>query len=111
MTLPILDTRSESEEVLNALRRRAIHALEAGHKGATVAAILGVTTSTVSRWWSAYRAEGAAALPDRRTGRPKGSGRLLQDEQAKTIQEVLDGKTPEEAGSRRPCGRAAPSGT
>src|SRR4051794_11576897 len=97
MTLPILDTRSESEEVLNALRRRAIHALEAGHKGALVAAIPGVTPSTLSRWWSAYRAEGAAGLPDRRTGRPNGSGRLLKDEQAVAIQEVLDGKAPEEA--------------
>jgi len=98
MTLPILDTRSESDEVLNALRRRAIYALEAGHKGCLVAAILGVSPETVSRWWTAYKASGTQGLPQNRTGRPEGAGRLLNEEQGARIQEVLDSKTPEEAG-------------
>src|SRR4051812_24360308 len=78
MTLPILDIRSESEEVLNALRRRPTPAWEAGKKGARVAPTRGVTPPPLSRWWSVSRAKGAAGLPDRRTGRPNGSGRLLK---------------------------------
>jgi transposase len=100
MTLPRLDTRSESDEVLKALRRRAISALEAGHKGRLVAAILGVSPETVSRWWTAYKAEGPEALPQGRTGRPQGSGRLLNDAQATRIQDLLDDhdNTPEKLG-------------
>jgi transposase len=98
MTLPILDTRGESDGVLNALRRRAIAALEAGYKGVVVAAILGVTAETVSRWWSAYQADGPAALTGRRSGRPVGSGRRLDEGQAQRIQSLLDNNTPEGLG-------------
>jgi len=98
VTLPILDTRGESDDVLNALRRRAIAALEAGYKGVDVAAILGVTPETVSRWWSAYQADGPAALTGRRSGRPLGSGRLLDEGRAQLIQQLLDDNTPDELG-------------
>jgi len=98
MTLPILDTRGESDDVFNALRRRAIAALEAGHKGVVVAAILGVTAETVSRWWSAYQADGPASLTGRRSGRPVGSGRLLDDEQAARLQQLIDSNTPDKLG-------------
>jgi transposase len=98
MTLVILDTRGESDEVLNALRRRAIAALQAGYSGVVVAAVLGVTSETVSRWWSAYRADGPVALTRRRCGRPVGSGRLLDDTQARKIQQLIDGNTPEKQG-------------
>ncbi len=98
MTLVILDTRGESDGVLNALRRRAIAALEAGYSGVVVAAVLGVTAATVSRWFAAYRADGPAALARRRSGRPLGSGRLLDDTQAQRIQVLIDGHTPEKQG-------------
>jgi transposase len=98
MTLAPLDTRSESDEVLNALRRRAIHALERGYSGVDVAAILGVTPETVSRWWSAYQAEGPASLGGRRSGRPVGSGRWLDDDQAAQIQHLIDSNTPDKLG-------------
>lgn len=98
MTLVILDTRGESDDVLNALRRRAIAALEAGYSGVVVAAVLGVTAETVSRWFAAYRAAGPVALTGRRSGRPLGSGRLLSDTQAQTVQQLIDGHTPEKRG-------------
>src|SRR3954447_1044988 len=98
MKLPILDTWGESDEVLNALRRRAIAALEAGYKAVTVAAILGVTAEAVSRWWSAYEADGPVALTGRRTGRPVGSGRSLDNERAQLIQQLLDNNTPDKLG-------------
>src|SRR3954463_1409369 len=89
MTLVILDTRGESDDVLNALRRRAIAALQAGYSGVVVAAILGVTAETVSRWWSMYRADGPVALTRRRCGRPVGSGRLPDDTQAQRVQQLI----------------------
>jgi transposase len=98
MTLPILDTRGESDDVLSALRRRAIAALEAGYSGVLVAAILGVTPETVSRWWSAYKADGPASLAGRRSGRPVGSGRRLAEQDAQGVQHLLDNSTPEELG-------------
>jgi transposase len=96
MALPILDTRGESDEVLNALRRRAIAALEAGHKGVDVAAILGVSPCTLSRWWAAYQELGPASLAGRRSGRPQGSGRRLDEEHALRIQQLLDDNAPED---------------
>jgi transposase len=98
MTLSPLDSRSESDEVLQALRRRAILALEQGYAGVDVAAILGVTPETVSRWWSAYQAEGPASLGGRRSGRPVGSGRWLDDDQAAHLQRLIDNNTPDKLG-------------
>ena len=98
MTLTRRDTRSESDEVHNALRRRAIAALEAGYSQVLVAAILGVAPETVCRWWAAYQADGPASFTARRCGRPVGSGRRLDDTQAARIQNLLDSKTPIELG-------------
>ena len=98
MTLTRRDTRSESDEVHNALRRRAIAALESGYSQVLVAAILGVAPETVCRWWAAYQADGPASFTARRCGRPVGSGRRLDDTQAARIQHLLDTKTPIELG-------------
>lgn len=81
MSIPLLDTRSLSDEVREALRLRAVAAREAGFATDTVAAILGVRPESVSRWFAAYQRGGAEALPGNRTGRPAGSGRLLSREQ------------------------------
>ena len=74
MAIPLLDTRSLSDEVRQALRLRAVAAREAGFATDTVAAILGVRPESVSRWYSAYQRGGLEALPGDRTGRPIGSG-------------------------------------
>ena len=95
MALPIQDSRRESDDVLEALRHRAIRALQLGYQGVDVATILGVARETVSRWWSAFQSEGAEALPGPRTGRPVGTGRWLDEEQAAHIQDLLDNNTPE----------------
>ena len=63
MALTLLDTRSLSDEVRTALRRRAVAAREAGFATDTIAAILGVRPASVSRWFAAYQGGGAAALP------------------------------------------------
>src|SRR5262245_42345380 len=96
------DARALSDEVLQALRLRALHGCELGFSESDVADLLGVTRETVSRWFSAYRAFGVDGRPDDRTGRPLGSGRALTDEQATHIRELIDHHSPEQLGVASP---------
>src|SRR4051812_4551807 len=98
MAISLPDARQLSDEVLEALRLRALRGCELGFTEADVAHLLGVSPETVSRWWTAYAAGGTAALPGDRTGRPVGSGRILSDEQARRIQEQIDHHSPERLG-------------
>src|SRR6267154_3722352 len=77
MAVPLPDARALSDEVLEALRLRALRGCELGFTEADVADLLGVCRETVCRWWAAYCQGGVAALPHDRTGRPQGSGRVL----------------------------------
>jgi len=98
MAIPLLDTRSLSDEVRNALRLRALAAREAGFATETIAAILGVRPESVSRWFAAYRRGGPDALPGDRTGRPVGSGRLLSPAQEARVEAVVVGSSPADQG-------------
>jgi transposase len=98
MAISLPDTRGLSDDLLEALRLRALRACELGYTEADVAAILGLSRETVSRWWSAYADGGVDALPHERSGRPVGSGRLLTDDQERHLQEVLDQHTPPAVG-------------
>src|SRR5947209_4985941 len=102
MALSLPDARELSDDVLEALRLRALHGCELGFIEADVADLLGVCRETVCRWWSAYTAGGVDALPHDRTGRPFGSGRVLAEEQAAHIQQLLRTKHPEELGISAP---------
>ena len=102
MAISLPDTRHLSDEVLEALRLRALRGCELGFAPADVAALLGVCAETVSRWWTAYTRQGLDALPHQRTGRPLGSGRTLNDEQAGRIQHLLDNHSPEQLGIAAP---------
>lgn len=96
MALSLPDARQLSDEVLEALRLRAVRGCELGFTQADIADLLGVAQETVSRWWMAYTAGGLDSLPGDRTGRPVGSGRALSDEQARRIQDLIDDHSPEE---------------
>jgi transposase len=96
MPTELPDGRCESNEVLEALRLRAVHARERGYALVDIAAILGVREETVSRWCAKYDRGGEQALPGDRTGRPVGSGRLLTAEQEASIQQLIDTKSPQE---------------
>lgn len=102
MAIQLPDARQLSEAVLDALRLRAIRACERGHTHAEVAEIFGVSYGTVTRWWNAYQTGGIDALPGDRTGRPKGSGAALDDQQAARIQGLLNDYIPEELGISAP---------
>ena len=96
MAIELPDGRCESNEVLEALRLREVHARELGYAVIDIAAVLGVCEETVSRWCSRYDRGGRGALPGDRTGRPMGSGRLLDREQEQGIRQAIETKTPQE---------------
>ena len=102
MAVTLSDTRQLPDDVLEALRLRALRACERGFTQADVADILGVATETVCRWWVAYSTGGLEAIPHERTGRPQGSGAALSDEQAAHIQQIIDTNSPEEMGIASP---------
>ena len=102
MAVSLPDARQLSNEVLEALRLRALRGCEMGFTESEVADLLGVSRETVSRWWCAYAQGGLDALPQERSGRPLGSGRTLTDEQATRIQHLLDSKNPKELGIAAP---------
>jgi len=96
MAIELPDGRRKSNDVLEALRLRAVHARELGYTVIDIAAILGVREETVSRWCSQYDRGGREALAGDRTGRPIGSGRLLTREQEQCIQLVIETQGPQE---------------
>src|SRR5581483_10772198 len=102
MAIELPDARLLSDEVLDALRLRALRARERGFTEADIADLLGVARETVCRWWSAYGHGGLQALPQPRLGRPLGSGRFLRDDQATHIQAILDRRQPKEFGIASP---------
>src|SRR3954462_2174693 len=102
MVITLPDARQLSDEVLEALRLRALRGCELGFSESDVAAMLGVARETVSRWWSAYQAEGLDGLPGERTGRPLGSGRTLSADQAAQIQQLIDSNSPKDLGIAAP---------
>jgi transposase len=85
MPLELPDARQLSDEALQVLRLRALRGVELGYSELELAELPGVCHETISRWWTAYLADGLPALPGGRTGRPLGSGRPLPDEQAERI--------------------------
>jgi transposase len=102
MAISLPDARALSDEVLEALRLRALRGCEMDLSEAQIAQLLGVRPETVCRWWTAYVEGGLDALPQDRSGRPLGSGRALSDEQGQHIQQLLRTHTPEELGIPAP---------
>src|SRR6201984_3737972 len=96
MAIALPDTRGLSDEVLEALRLRALHGCELGFTETEMAEILGVCRETACRWWCAYFQSGLDALLHERLGRPLGSGRALSDAQADRIQQLLRTQRPEQ---------------
>lgn len=100
ITLP--DSRHLSDEVLSALRLRALHAYELGYTQKQIAAVLGINRVVVSRWWTAYQRYGLSAWPLGRSGRPTGSSRLLTPACEKYVQHLLDTENPRDLGIAAP---------
>ena len=102
MSINLPDARELTDEVLDAIRLRALHGCELGYTESEVADLLGVCRETVSRWWSAFQDGGLESIPHERTGRPVGSGRKLNEEQARHLQAMIDDHSPEDWGIASP---------
>ena len=102
MAIELPDARQLSDPVLETLRLRALHGCELGYCEDKLADILGLARETVSRWWSAFKRDGLEGIPHERTGRPLGSGRTLNDQQAAHLQEKLKDHSPEDWGIAAP---------
>jgi transposase len=98
MSIQLPDARQLSDEALQVLRLRALRGIELGYSELELADVLGVCHETISRWWTAYHADGLPALPGGRTGRPPGSGRFLSEPQARRIRACIDLHSPEYLG-------------
>ena len=98
MSIQLPDARQLSDDALQVLRLRALRGIELGYSELELAELLGVCHETISRWWTAYLADGLPALPGGRTGRPLGSGRFLSDAQAEHVKARIDFHSPEEVG-------------
>lgn len=102
MAISLPDARQLPDDVLSALRLRALRGCELGFRQCDLAELLGVSPETVCHWWAAYTSGGLDAVPGDRTGRPQGSGRTLKDNQANRLQQLIDGHGPEELGIPSP---------
>ena len=98
MPVELPDGRSLPNEVLEALRLRAVRARQLGYTLQEISNILGIALETICRWCSAYEKAGEEGLPGDRTGRPVRSGRTLSDGQSEHIQELIDQHCPDELG-------------
>src|SRR4051812_31525623 len=98
MPIQLPDARHLSDEALQVLRLRALRGIELGYTELDLADLLGVCHETISRWWTAYHADGLEGLPGGRPGRPLGSGRALSDAQGRHIRERIDYYAPEQLG-------------
>src|SRR3954465_13895765 len=98
MSIQLPDARQLSDEALQVLRLRALRGIELGYSELDLADLLGVCHETISRWWTAYTTEGLDSLPGERSGRPAGTGRLLNEQQAQRIKGCIDYHSPEELG-------------
>jgi transposase len=86
------DARSLPADALEALRRRAVAAVEAGVTRAEVARLFGVSRKTVGAWVAAYEREGTEAFRPRRRGRRPGEQFALSSEQqAWVVRTIVDG--------------------
>ena len=102
MAITLPDARKLSDDILEALRLRALRGLELGFTETDLADLLGVARETVCRWWSAFQLAGLDGLPGERSGRPLGSRRLLSPEQSAHIQQLIDKNNPDQLGIASP---------
>ncbi|MFE2756249.1 transposase [Actinosynnema sp. NPDC059335] len=92
------DARRLPPDALEALRRRAIAAVESGVSRAEVARVFGVSRQTISTWHREYRSRGEEALQSRRRGRRRGEQLALSYAQQLWTIRVVTTCGPEQVG-------------
>ncbi len=94
--MDISDARRLKPEAQQALRRQAIRLCKKGMKQREIAESLGVYPTTVSKWWRAYKKDGAKAIRCKKRGRPHGSCRTLTPDQEVEVQRLIYDKCPDQ---------------
>ena len=89
------DSRSLTPQAQEALRKRAIAAVEEGMSQVDAAKVFGVSRVAVGRWVKTFRNGGQKALDMKKQGRPKGECRL-KGWQAAWVVNTLTDKTPDQ---------------
>ena len=83
------DARSLSATAQEALRRRAVKAVNQGMTQTEAAGVFGVSRQAIHGWIKRYDQHGTAALQSRRRGRPAGS-RLQPHQAASLVRSIVD---------------------
>lgn len=92
MTMAAGDARSLSPDALEALRRRAVAAVESGASQVEVARLFGVSRKTVGAWVAAYQRMGEESFRPKRRGRRPGEQMALSPgQQAWIVRTIVDG--------------------
>ncbi|HWD02082.1 MAG TPA: helix-turn-helix domain-containing protein [Amycolatopsis sp.] len=98
VTVTDRDARSLSADALEALRRRAVAAVESGATRAEVARLFGVSRKTVGAWVAAYQRRGDEAFRPRRRGRRPGEQFALPAAQQAWVVRTIVAGLPELCG-------------
>jgi transposase len=86
------DARSLSPDALEALRRRAVAAVQGGASQIEVARLFGVSRKTVGAWVAAYQRQGEESFRPKRRGRRPGEQMALSPaQQALIVRTIVDG--------------------
>jgi hypothetical protein len=106
MALSLPDARQLSDDVLEALRLRALRGCELGYTEVAVADLLGLSGETVSCWWSAYAAGGLDALPTTAVADPRARAGLFLTRRPSTASNGSTHTVLKTWASQPPWGRA-----
>jgi transposase len=90
------DARTLPREAQEALRKRAVAAVESGMSMVEAAKAFGVSRYAIHLWIKAYKQAGEEGLKNRRKGPAKGFGKKLSPKQEKQVKEWVMGKHPEQ---------------
>jgi transposase len=90
------DGRYLSIETQNYLRQQAIQLRKQAKPVGEIAAYLGVSRSTVGKWWRQYQRQGEAALIQQERGRRLGDGQTLSKAQQTQLQRSICEGYPED---------------
>ncbi len=100
--MPLDDARRLDASAQAALRQRAVRLVEdKAFTQQAVAETVGVARQTVSKWVSAYRRGGAAALHSRKRGRDSASQKALNKREEQRIQRMIRDTCPDQL--KLPC--------
>lgn len=89
-----IDARSLQSQAQEALRKRAVNAVQQGLTQVKTACVFNVTRQAVGKWIKAFRDGGEKALDLKRRGRPIGG--QLKGQQSATICNIIRDRHPEQ---------------